>query len=209
MTAFSSSPSLWGIRDPMPTLIQFMPGLGISPLQRKKKSRNKGRQHSQLGHFPSKMILCRIGISPFHYYWLPLLGTYGSSCRPEYSWEELYTTKWRIQISRKLCLHEITLFYRIRWHKKKEGAKPSSGTPFQHWIYFYEINLVIGTNIQLFIQKMGHSRHFFFIFVYSTVNSCSWLDSNHGPLESELTALPTEKHPLPRYIQLFLKMGQP
>ena len=29
------------------------------------------------------------------------------------------------------------------------------------------------------------------------INFCRWLDSNHGPLESEVTALPTEPQPLP------------
>ena len=46
---------------------------------------------------------------------------------------------------------------------------------------------------------------YFFIFVFSiplTVNKCAkkicqWLDLNHGPLESDVTILPTESPPLP------------
>ena len=51
---------------------------------------------------------------------------------------------------------------------------------------------------------MGHSRPFLIIFVFSiqlTVNIqynfLRWLDSNCGPLESKVTALPTESPPLP------------
>ena len=51
---------------------------------------------------------------------------------------------------------------------------------------------------------------FFFIFVFSiqlTVHICQfkfcqWLDSNPGPLESDMTALPTEPHPLPSFLRL-------
>ena len=59
----------------------------------------------------------------------------------------------------------------------------------------------------LFFLKIGHSRSLFLYFrhiQYDTVDSkqtfyikiCRWLDSNHGPLVPEPTALPTEQEPL-------------
>ena len=54
----------------------------------------------------------------------------------------------------------------------------------------------------LFFKKIGHSRRPFSLFFFSiqlTVNVqfnvCWWLDSNHGPLALEATALPTEPQP--------------
>ena len=52
---------------------------------------------------------------------------------------------------------------------------------------------------------MGHSRPLFLYFrLFNTVDSkmfyinfCWWRDSNHGPLELEASALPTEPQPLP------------
>ena len=51
--------------------------------------------------------------------------------------------------------------------------------------------------------KWAILSHFFFIFVFSTVNSkyvfnkiCRWLDWNRGPLVSQVTFLPTEPQPL-------------
>ena len=53
---------------------------------------------------------------------------------------------------------------------------------------------------------MGHSRPLILYFrLFNTVDSkhifnikfCHWLDSNHGPLELEATALPTQPRPLP------------
>ena len=61
---------------------------------------------------------------------------------------------------------------------------------------------------------MGHSRTLFlYLRLFFTVNSkqmfylkvCQWLDSNHGPLVSEATALPTESQPLPKFIYASLK----
>ena len=62
------------------------------------------------------------------------------------------------------------------------------------------------TSFSVFL-KIGHSRSLFLYFrhiQYDTVDSkqtfyikiCRWLDSNHGPLVPEPTALPTEQEPL-------------
>ena len=59
-------------------------------------------------------------------------------------------------------------------------------------------------NVQCFF-KMGHSWPLFLFssFQYSwqwtmfNIMFCRWLDSNLGPLELEVTALPTEPQPLP------------
>ena len=45
--------------------------------------------------------------------------------------------------------------------------------------------------------KKGHSRPLFLFFVFSVNKLCKCWDSNHGPLVSEATALPTEAQPLP------------
>ena len=51
---------------------------------------------------------------------------------------------------------------------------------------------------------------FFFIFVFSIqltandqYNFSQWLDSNHGPLELEVTVQPTEPQPLPYMVSYF------
>ena len=52
----------------------------------------------------------------------------------------------------------------------------------------------------VFFKNGPFPASFFFIFVYSiqlTVNKCSIVDLNHGPLLMEVTALPTEPQPLP------------
>ena len=64
---------------------------------------------------------------------------------------------------------------------------------------------------------MGHSRPLFLLllpFQYTVdskqmfnikINFCQWLDSNHGPLVSEATALPTEPQPLPNVVHKFMQ----
>ena len=63
---------------------------------------------------------------------------------------------------------------------------------------------------------MGHSRTLFLYFrlfnTQLTVNKwsiyiifCQWLDSNLGPLELEVIALPTEPQPLPRFSNLYVE----
>ena len=57
----------------------------------------------------------------------------------------------------------------------------------------------------VFFLKNGHSRPLFFYFrlfntqltVNKCLNICQWQGSNHGPLVSEATTLPTEPQPLP------------
>ena len=57
---------------------------------------------------------------------------------------------------------------------------------------------------------MCHSRPLFFISYFQcswqymfNIIFCRWLDSNRGPLESAVTALPTEPQPLPVFDWLF------
>ena len=66
----------------------------------------------------------------------------------------------------------------------------------------HDPNLALAKNIQLYL-KMDHSRPQYLYFrLFFTVDSkqmffikvCQWLDSNHRPLVSEATALPTEPH---------------
>ena len=67
----------------------------------------------------------------------------------------------------------------------------------------------------MFYLLWGHSWPFFFIFVFSTVDSKYYryktlprLDSNRRSLNSEATALPTENQPLPTFHKLIcLQLG--
>ena len=79
-----------------------------------------------------------------------------------------------------------------------------------------QYNLNLQTFFNLFF-KWSIPGHFFFIFIFSIqliVNIvhykfCRWLDSNHRPLESIATTIPTEPQPLPKnlltYVQYFAK----
>ena len=78
----------------------------------------------------------------------------------------------------------------------KGGAKTIHWTPIQ---------CHTSLPLKCFFLKWAIPSLFFFIFVFSvqlTVNNVQykfgrWLDSNHGPLVLEATALPTEPQPLP------------
>ena len=69
----------------------------------------------------------------------------------------------------------------------------------------------ISPSIVFFLQKIGHSRPLFLYFrLFNTVDSkmfniifCRWRDLNRGPLELEVTALPTEPPPLPNLNSCF------
>ena len=87
-------------------------------------------------------------------------------------------------------------------------------TPNQRWVKFIrEIFFIeLGPDIStiLFFKYGPFMASFSFIFVFSlqlTVKNvqykfCRWLDSNHGPLELEVTALPTEPHHCPFFQEL-------
>ena len=90
---------------------------------------------------------------------------------------------------------------KLDWGSKV--TKQAIGTFHYIWLNIVLCNFGSRKSVTL---KMGHFRPlFFFIFFFSiqlTVNAhykvCWWLDLNHGPLDSEETALPTEPQPLPR-----------